>query len=395
MSDKNSFDFQLKKRRGKAALIVLIGLILLMMITFIIYGAVMGLSALVEAVSQPEPQVETVTEPIAETEPEHLAPEIVGDKLLFRDSYLGEAWLPVLEGVPVSCIDMGKILSDKNGLKYYHEGDAVTSAVGIDVSYYQGKIDWEKVKAAGVEFVIIRLGYRGYESGEIFLDKEFENYIQGASDAGLDVGVYFFSQAINVSEAIEEAEFVKENIKEYELTYPVVFDWEIIGEETARTNEVSPETLTECAVAFCDNIKAAGYTPMVYSNKRQAYLKFDLRMLAGYDFWLADFNDETDFYYDYNIWQYSYTGIIDGIENQVDLNICFQPYKVDTEDKPADGETEAADETTAASEETVTAAETEETTADISEDVIEEIPDDKTEKINDETAEGTNGMAVY
>lgn len=377
MSDKNGFEFQLRKRRGKVALIILIGLIMLAMITFIIYGAIMGLVAIVDAVSQSQP--EEISEEIPqEIVTEHLAPEISGDKLLFRDSYLGEAWLHVLEGVPVSNVDMGKILSDKNGIKYYHEGDAVTSAFGIDVSYYQGSIDWVKVKEAGVEFVIIRLGYRGYETGDICLDKEFENYIQGASEAGIDIGVYFFSQAVTVEEALEEAEFVKENIEAWEITYPVVYDWEIIGEEAARTNSVSPEMLTDCAVAFCESVKSAGYIPMVYSNKRQAYLKFDLRRLADYDFWLADFNDETDFYYQYNIWQYSYTGVIDGIENEVDMNICFNRYVNDDKDTETTDNEDASREQEQSETAALSEVETEEASAETT-----------------DTAEETNGMAVY
>ena len=133
---------------------------------------------------------------------------------------------------------------------------------GVDVSYYQGEIDWEKVKASGIEFAIIRLGYRGYgEEGKLAEDKMAYQNIEGALEAGLKVGIYFFSQAITVEEAVEEAEFVLKRIEKYDITMPIVYDWEYISEE-ARTAKMDRRTLTECYKAFCEKITEAGYTPM-------------------------------------------------------------------------------------------------------------------------------------
>ena len=194
---------------------------------------------------------------------------------------------------------------------------------GIDVSYYQGKIDWKKVKASGIEFAMIRLGYRGYgEEGKLVEDKmAFEN-IEGALDAGLQVGVYFFSQAITVEEAVEEAEFVLKRIKVYDITMPVVYDWEYISEE-ARTAKMDRRTLTDCYKAFCEKITQAGYTAMAYFNTYQSRQLMYLHELEDYPFWLALYSDRMTFPYRFEMWQYTDSGIVPGIEGKVDINLLF------------------------------------------------------------------------
>lgn len=245
------------------------------------------------------------------------------------DGSLGEIRIPVLSDVPPNTY-ITEYIDDIDGFKHYKsESGDIISNVGVDVSYHQGDIDWEKVKASGVHFAFIRLGYRGYETGDIVIDDTFVDNIEGATEAGIEVGVYFFSQATTVDEAIEEAEFVVSNLEGYDVSYPVVFDWENIGTDAARTDEVPAETLTDCTVAFCEYIDGAGYHPMIYSNKRTFILKLDMSRLKQYDFWLAEFNDLPSFYYDYKIWQYSYTGKVDGIEGDVDLNLAFHDYAGD------------------------------------------------------------------
>lgn len=140
---------------------------------------------------------------------------------------------------------------------------------GVDVSVYQGEIDWQAVADAGVDFAIIRVGYRGYSQGAIQPDTNFQKNMEGALKAGLDVGVYFFSQATTVREAEEEADYVLEAIRNYPVTYPVVFDWEFIDGQQARTDEIEGERMTECAKTFCELVRAGGYTPMVYFNQEQ------------------------------------------------------------------------------------------------------------------------------
>ena len=195
---------------------------------------------------------------------------------------------------------------------------------GIDVSVYQGEIDWQAVADAGVDFAIIRVGYRGYSQGAIQPDTNFQKNMEGALKAGLDVGVYFFSQATTVREAEEEADYVLEAIRNYPVTYPVVFDWEFIDGQTARTDEMEGEHMTECAKTFCELVQAAGYTPMVYFNQEQGYLYYQLDQLDQFPFWLAEYDEKPDFFYDFDIWQYTHTGTVPGIEGNVDLNLAFR-----------------------------------------------------------------------
>ena len=199
---------------------------------------------------------------------------------------------------------------------------------GVDVSYYQGQIDWEKVKASGIEFAIIRLGYRGYgKEGKLVEDKMYWQNIQNAITAGLDVGVYFFSQALNAEEAVEEANFVLDRIRDYDISFPVVFDWETISSDTARTNDIETEQLCQAANVFCHTVRDAGYIPMVYSNQSVSLLNYDLSRLQEWDFWYAEYKEYPTFYYDFDIWQYGSSGIFKGVPDAyVDTNISFIDY---------------------------------------------------------------------
>ena len=206
--------------------------------------------------------------------------------------------------------------------------DEKTARTGVDVSFYQKDIDWKQVKAAGIDFAIIRVGFRGYgSSGLISEDSCFRQNVAGALEAGLQVGVYFFSQAVNVWEAREEANFVLSAIQGYDITFPVVFDWErITDNSSARTNDMPGSTMTLCAQAFCDTIAQAGYTPVVYFNQDAGYLDYDLDLLKNYGFWLAEYRSSPTFYYHFDLWQYTAKGRIPGIEGDVDLNLCFADY---------------------------------------------------------------------
>lgn len=203
--------------------------------------------------------------------------------------------------------------------------DSVSYSTGIDVSAFQGDIDWDKVANDGIEFAIIRVGLRGYGSkGSIHEDDNARKNLIGAAEAGLKVGVYFYSQAISTEEALEEAEFVLNIIKDYDIDAPVVFDWENDPGVGMRTDNLPGNILTECAVTFCEKIKEAGYTPAVYFNLTDAYVRYDLDKISDYVFWYAQHKgDSPMFYYAYSIWQYSDSGKVDGINGNVDLNICF------------------------------------------------------------------------
>lgn len=212
------------------------------------------------------------------------------------------------------------------GFTIYTAANAA-SHIGIDVSTFQGEIDWAQVKAAGVEFAMLRAGGRGYgEHGTIYEDSSFIQNIQGALGAGVEVGVYFFSQAVTEEEAREEAQSVLNWISPYQITYPLVFDWETVEDSAARTHNLDPEIVTACAKAFCDEVEAAGHTAMVYFNRHQGYSVYNLAELGGYEFWLAGYTTIPDFTYSFQMWQYSNTGTVPGIEGPVDLNICMVDY---------------------------------------------------------------------
>lgn len=201
---------------------------------------------------------------------------------------------------------------------------------GIDVSYAQGDIDWQKVKAAGVDFAIIRVARRGATQGGLYEDENYKKNIEGAIAAGIDVGAYFYSQAITEAEAKEEAEMLLNLLEPYkkDITYPLVFDWEHFYEceEPYRTKGTPTDVLTHACITFCDTIKEAGYTPMVYFNLELAYMEYDIGQLDDYDFWIAEFDAIPSFYYDYAIAQYTARGKIDGIDGSVDLNLCFKDF---------------------------------------------------------------------
>ena len=192
----------------------------------------------------------------------------------------------------------------------------------MDVSAYQTSVDLSAVKEAGIDFAMVRVGYRGYSSGELDEDDYFLSHLEGAIEAGLHVGVYFFSQALTPDEAREEAQYVLDKIEGYALQYPVVFDWEEMH-VPARTDEMNMLMLTSCAQAFCETVEAAGYRAGVYFNQAYGYGQLNLVSLKDYVFWLAEYADTPSFSYDFQIWQYTNEGQVPGIEGPVDLNIAF------------------------------------------------------------------------
>lgn len=243
----------------------------------------------------------------------------------------GMVWMTPLEGVPVNDIPREEIVMQ--GTKPVYTGSAYTTLRGIDVSEHQWGIDWKKVGQSDVDFAYIRLGYRGYTEGGIFEDPYFKDNMTGALSNGLQVGVYFFSQAISVEEAIEEANYILDRIKNYNVTLPIVFDWEKLDDVPARTYGLESDVLTDCAVAFCQTIEAAGYDACVYFNRYMGYYGFDISKLTDYDFWLTVPGEYPDFYYKTHIWQYSFTETVPGINEPTDMNLMFIP--VETEDTPS------------------------------------------------------------
>lgn len=237
-------------------------------------------------------------------------------------------WMTPLEGVPVNTLTAEYFTAD--GTKISYIGTDYDVLRGIDVSEHQLDIDWNRVAQSGVDYAYIRVGRRGYTEGGLFEDPYFAANMAGAQAAGLKVGVYMFSQAVTVQEAIEEARFVLERIAKYNVALPVVFDWEKIHEAGARTADITMEGRTDCAVAFCETVKNAGYIPCVYFNRNLGYYGYDLSRLTDYEFWFSlPESGFPNFYYAADMWQYSFTETVPGIGVDTDMNLWFIPKVTD------------------------------------------------------------------
>ncbi|MBE5935529.1 MAG: hypothetical protein E7262_07030 [Lachnospiraceae bacterium] len=216
-----------------------------------------------------------------------------------------------------------------------NSGRLAKPILGIDVSSYNGNIDWNQVKTSDVKFAFVRCGYRGYGQGTFAKDKAFEKNMQGALSIGLDVGVYFVTQAITVEEAIEEADWVLNLIKNYDVKYPVVIDTEQAS-PTERSKDLTKSERTAIIKAFCDRVEEKGYKSQIYSGKYWFKDKLNMSELEGYDIWVAEYthnqNGQTSFEHDYSIWQYSDSGVVPGINGVVDVNNCYVDYISDDED---------------------------------------------------------------
>ena len=214
------------------------------------------------------------------------------------------------------------------GAKYTFNDNGVLNTgsgqLGIDVSKWNGKIDWNAVKNSGVSYVIIRCGYRGSTTGALIEDPMFRANIQGAQNAGLKVGIYFFTQAVNEVEAVEEASMVLGLIKGYNISYPVFLDVESSG---GRADGISPATRTAVCKAFCQTIQNSGYKAGIYANKTWFNSYMDTPSLTGYKLWLAQYAAAPTYTRTkYDLWQYSSKGKVSGIGGNVDMNISYLGY---------------------------------------------------------------------
>ena len=237
---------------------------------------------------------------------------------------------PFYRGLPQNDYDWSYI--NVNGQFLEYDDPDYDTAAGIDVSKFQGAVDWDKIKAQGFDFAIIRLGYRGYGNGALITDERFEENIKGAQKAGLEVGVYFLSQAMNEAEAVEEALYTLNELERCAInpvTYPIVIDSEKIKFDTSRTESMNGAERTDTILAYKEVIENAGYDCALYANSKWLTTVLDIRRLTGIDIWFADYqitdNNEAPLYpYPFTIWQYTNKGRLDGIEGDVDLNISFK-----------------------------------------------------------------------
>lgn len=219
----------------------------------------------------------------------------------------------------------------KNGKATYKGDKKFTFRRGLDISRHDGSdIDWKQVKNDGWDFIIFRIGYRGYQTGILHVDEHFHKNIQGAMQEGFDIGVYVFSQAINEEEALEEADLVLQELKDYKITLPVCFDPESIPWEEARTDNITREQFTANTIAFCEKIKAAGYEPMIYANLIWQAKYLDFEQLQNYKIWYADYRTPPLSPYHFEYWQYAGEKVqVPGIKGKVDADLMMIPVKID------------------------------------------------------------------
>ena len=235
-----------------------------------------------------------------------------------------DVWITPAKGVAVSPLRPENFSEDSNGWPVYRGRDFIALR-GIDISEYQSDIDWTQVRRAGIDFVIIRCGYRGYEKGTLCPDSAFAAHAAGAYEAGLQVGAYFFSQAVTPEEAAEEADYTLTLIRDCHVNLPVMIDWERVSADTARTNAVDITDLTDIAQAFCETIEKGGYDAGIYFNRQLGYYAYDWSRLQDYAMWVADYNAWPDFYYTPDFWQYSAGSQVPGISIQTDMNLWLLP----------------------------------------------------------------------
>lgn len=257
-----------------------------------------------------------------------LVSKISPTELQVNDLYEGQMVIPYFD-IPTNSYKPDQFIEKKKGLITYEGGE---SLMGINVNDQRGSIDWAQVAESGVDYAMIRVGFREYGRGKIVADEQFEANIKGALDAGIPVGVYFYSKAVTDAEAEEEATFVLEKIRGYNVKYPVAFYWvydtkdDGSRDENSRTVRCNGDQVTGFIDTFCKKVKAAGYTASFYCDKEMGYKSLDLSKLSGYDMWYAEFRTAPSFYYDFGIWQYTKEGIVPGIEGNVPLNLSLKKY---------------------------------------------------------------------
>jgi len=285
-------------RRQRRRFRPLILLLTLTAMLAVLIGATTGFQQQKPPLPDPEPAVDPVTDSYEDRWGEL-------DRAVKRSEYAKEAFAS----------------SDD---RVHYTGSDYTVLHGVDVSDHNGVIDWDAVQLDGIDFAIVRLGYRGYGNGAIVKDEQFFENAEALDCLDMDYGVYFFSQAISVEEAVEEAQFVLTQLQGHAPSLPVYFDWEPIS-DTARTANMNPLLLTDCALAFCQTIEEAGFEAGIYFNQEFGYRHFNLITLKDYDFWLAEYADAPSFFYHFQQWQYSCTGSVAGIHTATDLNLRFIP----------------------------------------------------------------------
>lgn len=243
-----------------------------------------------------------------------------------------------------------------NGRMTYTENKSFRVRHGIDVSEFNYDIDWESVKEDGIEFAFIRIGFRGYGEGDIYEDPYFAANLEGAKAAGIDVGIYFFAQAVSEEEAEEEARYILDRLGGIELEMPIVYDVEPIRTDDARTDKVTGAQFTKNTAAFCRVIEENGYEAGYYANLKWEVFMLDMRELTDYTMWFAGYADRPQTVYDFSIWQYTDQGEVAGVPTNVDMDLQLIPVtpeeaaEIEAAEKKAEEERLAAEKAAAEAE---------------------------------------------
>lgn len=264
--------------------------------------------------------------PTATPEPteEQLATDGKHIEISYRDGT--SQWVEINNDIPFHEYDFMR-LKAQNGKMAYYEQNKIVSRLGIELSEESGTVNFETLKAEGIDYVMIKVGERGYESGRLVLDEKFFIYMDGARQAGLDIGVYFCSQAVTASEAADEAAFVMDNIKNYTVTYPIVFRMDTITNDTARTDILNTRQKTDIVKSFLTTVEQGGYFSAVYGDKEFLLTQvIPEEILPEYDVWLTDFKPVPDYPYRFKLWEYAGDETLQGVEKKVNYTISFVDY---------------------------------------------------------------------
>ena len=234
-------------------------------------------------------------------------------------------WVNINPYLPKHDYDFTGLVSTDGRLKYYSGGKQISS-LGVDISRYQSGVDFQKVRQDGIDYVMLRVGARGYKTGELKLDENFADNLKKATEAGLQVGLYLYSQAVTVEEAAAEAQFILDQIGEYKITYPIAIDMEFVDNDSARVESLTRDERTAVTSAFVNKIREARYTPMIYGDTEWLVKRIDLAKFSDCCIWLSEEKDIPKYPYQFDMWEYTQKGEVDGIDGYVNLNISFIDY---------------------------------------------------------------------
>lgn len=277
-----------------------------------------------EAVSEATPFESPTPEPSHEPTDEEKARDGKHVLVSYKDGT--EEWLEISESIPLHSYDFTK-MKITNGKMTYYEGNKKLSRLGVELSEENGDVDFEALKQSGIDFVMLRAGSRGYETGLIKQDEKFTDNIEAAVNAGLEVGVYFCSQAVSVAEAAEEAVFVQNLLLPYKITYPVAFRMDSIVNDTARTDILDEEQKTQIAEAFLHDMEREGYSVILYGSKEWLLTEILAEeLLADRDVWLTEQTAIPEYPYQFKMWEYAGGESVSGVQGEVNYTISFVDY---------------------------------------------------------------------